>query len=99
MSRADRVAARLAERELDALLVTDLGQPALPDRLHRLQRAAPSSARDVRRFVTDFRYVEQARGRGRRTSTASAAPQELPRGAGRRLAGRARCGSASRTST
>ena len=93
MSRADRVAARLAERELDAAAGHRPRQRPLPDRLHRLERAAPSSGRDMRRFVTDFRYVEQARGRGRRTSTASARRRSSLDGARRRLARRARCGS------
>ena len=59
MSRADRVADRLAERELDLLLVTDLVN------LRYLTGFTGSNGmavvgRDVRRFVTDFRYVEQA---------------------------------------
>jgi Xaa-Pro aminopeptidase len=59
-SRAGRVAARLAERELDLLLVTD------PTNLRYLTGFTGSNGlavvgRDVRRFVTDFRYVEQAR--------------------------------------
>ena len=59
MSRADRVAARLDERELDLLLVTDLTN------LRYLTGFTGSNGMailggDVRRFVTDFRYVEQA---------------------------------------
>ena len=38
MSRADRVAGRLAEQDVDALLVTEPAEPALPHRLHGLQR-------------------------------------------------------------
>ena len=58
-SRADRVSQRLAERELDALLVTDLFD------LRYLTGFTGSNGmavvgRDVRRFITDFRYVEQA---------------------------------------
>jgi Xaa-Pro aminopeptidase len=58
--RADRVAAKLAERELDLLLVTDLTN------LRYLTRFTGSNGFAVvgpglRRFVTDFRYVEQAR--------------------------------------
>jgi Xaa-Pro aminopeptidase len=57
--RADRVAARLAERELDLLLVTDLVN------LRYLTGFTGSNGMavvgdDVRRFITDFRYVEQA---------------------------------------
>jgi Xaa-Pro aminopeptidase len=59
VSRADRVADRLAERELDLLLVTDLVN------LRYLTGFTGSNGmavvgREVRRFVTDFRYVEQA---------------------------------------
>jgi Xaa-Pro aminopeptidase len=59
VSRADRVAERLAERGLDLLLVTDLTN------LRYLTGFSGSNAvavvgRDVRRFMTDFRYVEQA---------------------------------------
>jgi Xaa-Pro aminopeptidase len=61
MSRADRVSARLAERELDALLVTDMAN------VRYLTGFTGSTAYAVvgpalRRFVTDFRYVERARG-------------------------------------
>jgi Xaa-Pro aminopeptidase len=59
VSRADRVAERLAERELDLLLITNLTN------LRYLTGFTGSNGmavvgRDVRRFVTDFRYVEQA---------------------------------------
>ena len=59
MSRADRVADLLAERELDLLLVTNLVN------LRYLTGFTGSNGmavvgRDVRRFITDFRYVEQA---------------------------------------
>jgi Xaa-Pro aminopeptidase len=59
MSRADRVAARLAERELDLLLVTDLTN------LRYLSGFTGSNGMavvgpELRRFITDFRYVEQA---------------------------------------
>jgi Xaa-Pro aminopeptidase len=58
-ARADRVAARLEERELDLLLVTDLVN------LRYLTGFTGSNGmavvgRDVRRFITDFRYVTQA---------------------------------------
>ena len=57
--RADRVSARLAERELDLLLVTDLTN------LRYLTGFTGSNGMavlgpGVRRFVTDFRYVERA---------------------------------------
>jgi Xaa-Pro aminopeptidase len=59
VSRADRVADALAERELDLLLVTDIVN------VRYLTGFTGSNAmaivgRDVRRFITDFRYVEQA---------------------------------------
>ena len=59
MSRADRVAEVLEERSLDLLLVTNLVN------VRYLTGFTGSNAmaivgRDVRRFVTDFRYVEQA---------------------------------------
>jgi Xaa-Pro aminopeptidase len=59
VSRADRVVALLAERELDALLVTDLVN------VRYLTGFTGSNALavvgpELRRFITDFRYVEQA---------------------------------------
>ena len=59
-SRADRVSARLAAAGVDALLVAD------PIDLRYLTGFSGSNGLavvgpDVRRFVTDFRYVEQAR--------------------------------------
>jgi len=60
VSRADRVAARLAAREADLLLVTDLVN------VRYLTGFTGTSAMaivgpDTRRFITDFRYVERAR--------------------------------------
>ena len=60
MSRADRVSKRLAAEELDALLVTG------PANLRYLTGFTGSNGYAVvgpgiRRFVTDFRYVERAR--------------------------------------
>jgi Xaa-Pro aminopeptidase len=60
VSRADRVARRLGEREADALLVTDLVN------VRYLTGFTGSSAMavvgpELRRFITDFRYVERAR--------------------------------------
>jgi Xaa-Pro aminopeptidase len=59
VSRAGRVAGRLAEREVDLLLVTDLVN------LRYLTGFTGSNGmavvgEGVRRFVTDFRYVEMA---------------------------------------
>ena len=60
MSRADRVAARLADRGADLLLVTDLVN------VRYLTGFTGTSAMAVvgpetRRFITDFRYVDRAR--------------------------------------
>ena len=59
MDRADRVSERLAERELDLLLVTDLTNVRYLTGFTGSNGMAVVGA-DVRRFVTDFRYVEQA---------------------------------------
>jgi Xaa-Pro aminopeptidase len=59
MSRADRVAERLRERDLDLLLVTDLTNVRYLTGFTGSNGMAVVG-RDVRRFVTDFRYVEQA---------------------------------------
>ncbi|MGH2967644.1 MAG: aminopeptidase P family N-terminal domain-containing protein, partial [Solirubrobacteraceae bacterium] len=59
MSRADRIAERLRERELDLLLVTDLTNLRYVTGFTGTNAMAVVG-RDVRRFVTDFRYVEQA---------------------------------------
>jgi Xaa-Pro aminopeptidase len=58
VSRADRLAANLAEHEIDALLVTNATN------LRYLTGYTGSNGiatvgRDFRRFLTDFRYVEQ----------------------------------------
>jgi len=60
MSRADRVAERMRERQLDLLLVTDLTNLRYLTGFTGTNGMAVIG-RDVRRFVTDFRYVEQAR--------------------------------------
>ena len=59
MDRADRVSERLQERELDLLLVTDLTNVRYLTGFTGSNGMAVVG-RDVRRFVTDFRYVEQA---------------------------------------
>jgi Xaa-Pro aminopeptidase len=60
VSRAERVAARLAEHEIDLLLVTDATNVRYLTGFtgsNGMAVVGPS----VRRFITDFRYVEQAR--------------------------------------
>jgi Xaa-Pro aminopeptidase len=74
MSRADRVAGRL--EELDALLVTE------PANLRYLTGFTGSNGfavvgPDVRRFVTDFRYVEQAKAQVPPEFDRQQGPQEL----------------------
>ncbi len=59
MTRADRVASRLAERELDFLLVTNLVNLRYVTGFTGSNGIAVIGE-DERRFVTDFRYVEQA---------------------------------------
>jgi Xaa-Pro aminopeptidase len=58
-ARADRLVERLRERELDALLVTDLVDVRWLTGFTGTNGAALVSA-DERLFLTDFRYVEQA---------------------------------------
>jgi Xaa-Pro aminopeptidase len=58
-ARADRVAERLRDRELDALLVTDLVDVRWLTGFAGTNGAALVGA-DARVFLTDFRYTEQA---------------------------------------
>ena len=60
MSRADRVAGRLGEREVDLLLVSDLVNIRYLTGFTGTSAMAVVGA-DTRRFITDFRYVERAR--------------------------------------
>jgi len=60
VSRADRVAVRLAESELDLLLVTDLVNVRYLTGFSGTNGLA-IVGRDTRRFLTDFRYVERAK--------------------------------------
>jgi Xaa-Pro aminopeptidase len=59
VSRADRLAAAVAERELDALLITDLVNLRYVTGFTGSNGLAIVGG-DLRRFVTDFRYVERA---------------------------------------
>jgi Xaa-Pro aminopeptidase len=59
MNRADRVAERLRERELDLLLVTDGTNLRYLTGFTGTNGMAVVGT-ELRRFVTDFRYVEQA---------------------------------------
>ena len=58
--RADRVAARLADRDLDALLVTDLVNVRYLTGFTGTNGLCVVGAAGERVFVTDFRYVERA---------------------------------------
>ena len=60
MSRADRVTARLAERELDLLLVTNLVNVRYLTGFSGTNGLAIVGP-DTRRFLTDSRYVERAK--------------------------------------
>jgi Xaa-Pro aminopeptidase len=75
VSRADRVAARLPERELDLLLVTDLVNVRYLTGFSGTNGLAVVGA-DTRRFLTDFRYVERAKGELREFDL-EPAPREL----------------------
>jgi len=59
-ARADRLAALLDERELDALLVTSLVNVRYLTGYTGSNGVALVGARDLRCFLTDFRYVMQA---------------------------------------
>ncbi|MCK9248638.1 MAG: Xaa-Pro peptidase family protein [Solirubrobacteraceae bacterium] len=59
--RADRLAALLAEERLDALVVTDLHDVRWLTGFTGSNGAAVVGADGTRRFLTDFRYLEQVR--------------------------------------
>jgi len=59
-ARADRLAALLDERELDALLVTDLVNVRYLTGYTGSNGVALVGVNDLRTFITDFRYVTQA---------------------------------------
>jgi Xaa-Pro aminopeptidase len=59
-SRAERVAGKLAERELDALVVTDLVNVRWLTDFTGTNGAAVVGTDGTRRFITDFRYLAQA---------------------------------------
>jgi Xaa-Pro aminopeptidase len=60
VSRADRVAARLGERDVDLLLVSDLVNIRYLTGFTGTNALAVVGP-DTRRFITDFRYVERAK--------------------------------------
>ena len=97
MSRADRIAARLAERELDLLLVTDRTNLRYLTGLHRHQRHGRGRRR--RAPLRDRLPLRRAgRPAGARLRP-RAGPAGLRHGARGRAGRPASCGSASRTPT
>ncbi len=60
MTRADRIAERLAERELDGLLVTGMANVRWLTGFTGSNAAAVVGAAGLRRFLTDFRYLTQS---------------------------------------
>jgi Xaa-Pro aminopeptidase len=97
-SRAERLAALLAQRDLDQLLVGDLVQPgdSGPDAIANLRWVTGFSGTsglaivgvDVRVFLTDFRYVERAEREVAAEFERAPAERELLAGAAKRLRGR-----------
>ena len=76
MSRADRVAARLAGHDLDLLLVTDLVNVRYLTGYTGTNGLAILGAQ-TRRFLTDFRYTEQAEAQVTAGFDRETAPREL----------------------
>ena len=87
MSRADRLVDLLAERELDCLLVTDLVNVRYLTGFTGTNGACVVT-RDERLFLTDSRYVEQAKQQVAEFSQLEAS-RELLGDLGARLSGRA----------
>ena len=76
MSRADRVAARLAGHDLDLLLVTDLVNVRYLTGYTGTNGLVILGAQ-TRRFLTDFRYTEQAEAQVTAGFDRGTAPREL----------------------
>jgi Xaa-Pro aminopeptidase len=76
VSRADRVAARLPDRRLDLLLVTGLINVRYLTGFTGTNGLAIVGAR-TRRFLTDFRYVEQAKAQVTDGFDRETVPREL----------------------
>ncbi len=81
-SRADKLAAAVADEGLDALLVTNLPNLRWATGFTGTNGAALIGA-DIRLFLTDFRYVEQAAGQVTEYERANAAQDLLGDVAGR----------------
>jgi Xaa-Pro aminopeptidase len=78
MDRADRVAAKLAERELDALLVTNLVNVRWLTGFTGSNGLALVGPGDQRLFLTDFRYLTQSGEQLDDGWTREIAPEILP---------------------
>src|SRR5215203_1331728 len=86
-SRAEQVIDELAERELDALLVNDLTNVRWVAGFTGTNGLA-LVGRDVRVFVTDFRYVEQAQAQVPDAFEHARGKQDLTEEAVKRMSGR-----------
>ena len=86
-TRADQVAGLLEERELDQLLVTDLVNVRWLTGFTGTNGLA-LVGRDLKLFVTDFRYVEQARAQVPDSFEHARGKQELSGEAIKRMSGR-----------
>src|SRR5215213_8063031 len=86
-TRADQVADKLAERELDSLLVNDLVNVRWLTGFTGTNGLA-LVGRDVKLFVTDFRYVEQAQEQVPDVFERARGKQDLTEEAVKRMSGR-----------
>src|SRR5215208_4608819 len=86
-TRADQVLEKLGEREIDSLLVADLVNVRWLTGFTGTNGLA-LVGRDVRLFVTDFRYVEQAQAQVPESFEHARGKQELSEVAVQRMSGR-----------
>ena len=86
-TRADQVADKLADREIDSLLVNDLTNVRWLTGFTGTNGLA-LVGRDLKLFVTDFRYVEQAREQVPDSFEHARGKQELSEEAIKRMSGR-----------
>jgi len=86
-TRADQVADKVAERELESLLVNDLVNVRWLTGFTGTNGLA-LVGRDVKLFVTDFRYVEQAQAQVPESFEQARGKQDLSEEAVKRMSGR-----------
>src|SRR5215213_11767664 len=86
-TRADQVVDGLAEREIDSLLVADLVNVRWLTGFTGTNGLA-LVGRDVRLFITDFRYVEQAQAQVPEAFEHARGKQDLSEVAVQRMSGR-----------